>query len=437
MAWPIAGIIEGFYGRPWSWDERAEVMRALRVRHLTHYVYAPKDDPLHRERWRDLYGTEMLDGFGRLVAEGTLKVGFGISPGLSINADGAEDRAALAAKIDQVLGVGVQLVVLALDDIPFGGGEQGAVHARLTTWLHEHLAGRAELILVPTEYVGMAPTPYLEELATGTPEAVPIAWTGRAVLNDSISAAEAIARTEAMNGRSPLVWDNFPVNDGIMGDRLHLGPLWGRDPELRSVCGGYLANPMVQPRASLLPLASVAAFACGEDPLAAWVEEAERRSWRIFAEACDGAVPQALVERAVDWLDDPAADREHVQPLRDWLGVAATCGAPGIEDEVGDWIAQVRAEARLGLDALKLVDMARRGDIRAGIDHAFGVSVVWAHLRRADKTVMGPRFGVQPILGQRADGTWTFEESSIMEDRNAIDALARAALSLFAAASQR
>ena len=26
MAWSIGGIIEGFYGRPWTWDERADVM---------------------------------------------------------------------------------------------------------------------------------------------------------------------------------------------------------------------------------------------------------------------------------------------------------------------------------------------------------------------------------------------------------------------------
>ena len=58
------------------------------------------------------------------------------------------------------------------------------------------------------------------------------------------------------------MWDNVPVNDGLMADRLHLGPLWGRDRHLvdDSVVTGWLANPMVQPMASLLPLASIAAF---------------------------------------------------------------------------------------------------------------------------------------------------------------------------------
>ena len=51
---PIRGLIEGFYGPPWSFDERAEVMARCAGWGMTHYVYAPKDDPLHRERWRSL-----------------------------------------------------------------------------------------------------------------------------------------------------------------------------------------------------------------------------------------------------------------------------------------------------------------------------------------------------------------------------------------------
>ncbi|MCB1015823.1 MAG: beta-N-acetylglucosaminidase domain-containing protein [Acidimicrobiales bacterium] len=55
MPWDIRGLIEGFYGRPWSWDERCAVARFVAERGMTHYVYAPKDDPRHRERWRDPY----------------------------------------------------------------------------------------------------------------------------------------------------------------------------------------------------------------------------------------------------------------------------------------------------------------------------------------------------------------------------------------------
>jgi hypothetical protein len=435
VAWSIAGLIEGFYGRPWSWDERAELMRYCHERGMTHYVYAPKHDPKHRSAWRDLYEPDMLDGFARLAGENTLQVGFGISPGLSIDYESPDDKAALASKVDQVVAVGIRLILLALDDIPFGGGDQGRSHAVLTTWLRDHLGDRAELAFVPTEYVGTASTPYLDALAEGVPADVRIAWTGDAVVNDSIKAAQALVRAASLGDRPPLIWDNYPVNDGLMSDRLHLGPLWGREPKLADRCSGYLANPLVQPRASKLPLASIAAWLGGDDPLDGWAAEAESLGLRVFAEACDGSVPQALVQHAIDWIDDDDGWERAVEPLRDWLKTAVDCEAPGIEDEVGPWLEQVHTEARLGLDGLKLVKHARNGKFSKALDQAFAVGVIWASVRRADKSVMGPRFGLQPMLGQRPDGTWSFQMGSILEDRNAIDALLRACLKLYATRS--
>jgi hyaluronoglucosaminidase len=437
MAWTIAGIIEGFYGRPWTWDERAEVMRFCHERGMHHYVYAPKDDPKHRADWRSPYETETLDGFARLAGEGTLRVGFGISPGLSIDYASAEDRDALAAKVDQVVGVGVDFVCLALDDIPFGGGEQGKAHAELTSWLRAHLGDRASLVLVPTEYVGSHTTPYLSALAEAVPDDVPIAWTGEAVVNAAITADEATARASALGGRAPLVWDNFPVNDGIMTDRLHLGPLWGREPRLVDTCSGYLANPMMQPRASRLPLASIAAWLRGDNPLSAWAAEAEAMQLRVFAEACDGAVPGALVEHAVDWIDDDRGWASAAAPLRRWMEDAAECGAPGLDGEIDAWLEQVHVEARLALDALRLVGLAREERFDKGIQVALGVGLGWAAIRRATTTVMGSRFGLQPALGQRTDGMWSFRAESIIENQNAVDVLVRAALNLFATRSTR
>ena len=136
----------------------------------------------------------------------------------------------------------------------------------------------------------MSRTRYLDDERLTPPE-IAIGWTGPAVVNDSITAEDARARAAALRGRAPLIWDNYPVNGATMADRLHLGPLWGRDNDLLEACSGYLANPMVQPRCSRLPLASIAAWLRGDDPLTAWVEEAG--ALRVFAEACDGQVPGA------------------------------------------------------------------------------------------------------------------------------------------------
>jgi beta-N-acetylglucosaminidase len=408
-----AGVIEGFYGPPWTWDARVEVAAWCADRGMTDYVYAPKDDPKHRERWRDPYDSLELAGFERFAADGRLRLGFAISPGLSMEYDDAADRAALASKVDQLVALGAHLVVLALDDIPFGGGPQGEAHARLTTWLREHVDGRADLVLVPTEYVGTRSSPHLDALADGVPADVPIAWTGRAVVNDAITIADADERSASLQGRPPLLWDNYPVNDGIMADRLFLGPLRGREPGLPAACSGYLANPMEQARSSRLPLASVAAFLRGEDPIQVWHETAADLGWLAFACACD-------THQARDAVAAVAAGE--LTPARRLFTAAASCAAPGIEDEAGPWLTQVHRDARLALQALDVLDGER------SVDGVLGMAARWQASRRAPVTVFGPRCSIRPALGQAPDGTWRVEREAVQHDQNAIDDLVRLAL---------
>jgi hyaluronoglucosaminidase len=412
----LTGVLEGFYGVPWSWPARTEVATWCAERGMGDYVYAPKDDPKHRDRWRDPYSDEELEGFAAFAQGCPARLGFAISPGLSMDPDSEGDRAVLRDKVDQVVEAGATSVMLALDDIPFGGGPQGEQHARLAGWLRDHLDGAVALVLVPTEYVGTARSPYLDALAAGTPSEVPIGWTGRAVVNDAITVADAEARAAALGGRPPLLWDNYPVNDGSMVDRLFLGPLQGRDPDLPAACSGYLANAMVQPRASKLPLASIAAWLAGEDPIAAWERTAGDLGWLAFARACDTRAPHEAVA---------AATAGDLGPARLLFAEAAACAAPGLEEEAADWIEQVHRDAGLAQRALDALDGST--DLATG----FALGMGWQASRRARVTVFGARCSIRPVLGQADDGTWTFERASITADDSAIDALVRLALDAF------
>ena len=434
-SWPIRAVIEGFYGPPWSEDARLDVMAWCHQRGMTHYLYAPKDDPLHRERWREPYPAEALAGFSRLVAADTLRVGYGISPGMSIDYRDRDDRAALASKVDQVVELGVDLIALLLDDIPVRAG-LGPDHAELTCWLRDHLDGRADLILTPTEYTGVRSTTYLDALAAGVPDDVPIGWTGATVVTDRITTGQARARAESLGGRPPFVWDNYPVNDAVMADRLFLGPLRGRDQDLGSMCSGYAANPMVQPRASKLPLASIAGYLRGEDPAEAWAADAG--GLRVLAEACDGEVPRRLVADAVgadvradgegDGGTDPLDELEH------WLRAARACAAPGLEGEADAWVEQTHAEAAVGVLAVKLLRViaeptAAAAPPRRSVDElALALGFMWPPLRRAAVTVMGPRCSMRPIMAQGPAGDWVWRPEAMADDDNAIDQLVRAAL---------
>lgn len=96
------GVIEGFYGRPYSWDERATLVRFIGARDMNTYVYAPKDDPLHRAQWRDLYARADIEGFARLARIASacgVRFVYAIAPGLSYAASDPSEFARLAGKI--------------------------------------------------------------------------------------------------------------------------------------------------------------------------------------------------------------------------------------------------------------------------------------------------------------------------------------------------
>jgi hyaluronoglucosaminidase len=388
----IEGVIEGFYGRPWTWAERAGVATWCADRGMRHYVYAPKDDPKHRAAWREPYIEPELDGFREFAGGGHLALGFALSPGLSIDYGADADRAALLAKLVQVVEAGASLVVVALDDIPPRPG-LGDEQAGLIRWLVTELDDLS-IVLVPTDYVNVEPNPYLRALADGVPDGVAIAWTGISVVNDEIHFGEAARRAAALGGRAPLIWDNTPANDGFMADRLFLGPLRGRDQRMLDLCSGYLANPMTQPVASRLPLASAAAWLRGDDAESAWAEEADRLQWRVFAEACDGELPGQLARRG-QWDE-----------LRAWLEAARTCDAPGIDDDAQPWLDQVHREADVGLAALRLLD-------RGAVDDLIDVMFRWPALSRSRVSVMGPRRSFRPVWGQTEDGSWSYRSAAL------------------------
>ena len=49
------GIIEGFYGVPWSHQNRLDAFDVMYENNMNTYIYAPKDDPYHRELWKESY----------------------------------------------------------------------------------------------------------------------------------------------------------------------------------------------------------------------------------------------------------------------------------------------------------------------------------------------------------------------------------------------
>src|SRR5271169_6713066 len=95
------GVIEGFYGPPYAHADRLWLIERLGAWGMNRYVYAPKDDPLHRAEWRTPYEPAALREFTELVARGRsvgVEVGFAVSQGLNIEYASVDDIHALQAK---------------------------------------------------------------------------------------------------------------------------------------------------------------------------------------------------------------------------------------------------------------------------------------------------------------------------------------------------
>lgn len=59
----VRGVVEGFYGTPWTHAQRLDMIDFLARRGLNTFVYSPKDDPLMRHRWREPYRGATASGW--------------------------------------------------------------------------------------------------------------------------------------------------------------------------------------------------------------------------------------------------------------------------------------------------------------------------------------------------------------------------------------
>ncbi|MFD0431057.1 beta-N-acetylglucosaminidase domain-containing protein [Streptomyces zhihengii] len=86
------------------------------------YIYAPKDDPYHRGKWREPYPADKLAELGELVRRATdnhVRFTFAVSPGESVCYSDPADRTALKAKLQALYDLGTRAFSVPLDDISY------------------------------------------------------------------------------------------------------------------------------------------------------------------------------------------------------------------------------------------------------------------------------------------------------------------------------
>lgn len=395
------GVIEGFYGTPWSHNNRLACIDDMASWGWNTYVWAAKLEPRHREQWNEPFTDEELDCFSELSQRSSsVQVAVGLTPG-----DNASQQQVIN-KLLPAIHAGCKVVVLCFDDLPVlhaAQNHQALAHAvRDTTGV--------PVWIVPTHYAGTGSSDYLTALCDGLHEDIEVMWTGDTVVTDEITADQARKRAEVTGGRLPLLWDNTPVNDARMRAHLHLGPLIGRDPELLSTCSGFLWNPMEEFAASRPTLFSAAAWSRGENAHSAWADFVDVHGLRLLAEA-------TAYRNDAHW---PGED-----PTREWWQAAATL--TNDDAQLAPWVEAVCEGAKIALAALSVIDAAD-GLTQQQKNVALIQLMGWgSHQSRPQKTFgAGPR--IRPVATQDGNGRFALLPASVEESESLVDRLVRTAL---------
>ncbi|MFN0086691.1 MAG: DUF4127 family protein [Blastocatellia bacterium] len=279
-ALPRRGIIDRFEGRSWSHFDRLEMIRFLGRVRLNRYYYAPRDDPFRRERWREDYSDAGLQRLAQLVEAANrnfVDLVYSIEPGGAISYSAEEDWQALSRKMNAMASIGIRHFLLILE-APSGGLAErdrnrfktaAEAHAHLVNRVYGHLASRVrgfELSVAPLGIAGLGGERGLEE-PPGNLKAFSAAIPAEALLlragPGNITGEHTSSQTEewrSITGRPPVIWDPFPSNQRKAW-RLFLGPKRGAATDLPPDAAGFIATPMSELRASMLPIATSAKYA--------------------------------------------------------------------------------------------------------------------------------------------------------------------------------
>lgn len=260
---PELGIIEGFYGKPWSWEARAETVSFLAPYGYRFYLYAPKFDPYLRRKWQEPHPDALAERLKSLSAhcrDAGVRFGVGLTPFELYDLD-ESSRSALVTKLRLIDDIGVDDLGLLFDDMRGDVPNLAKKQIAIVDWVAAH-TGASRIIVCPSYYsddpvldrvFGDRPRNYLQDLGRAIDTRIEMFWTGEEVISREFSPGHLERVTDQL-GRKPFLWDNYPVNDGQrMSQYLHIRGFTGRPASNTDRIAAHGINPALQPTLNRIP----------------------------------------------------------------------------------------------------------------------------------------------------------------------------------------
>ena len=278
---PNRGVVEGFYGTPWSHQVRMSLIDFYGKFKMNTYLYGPKDDPFHScPNWRLPYPEKEAQNIKELVQackRNRVDFVWAIHPGQDIKWN-EEDYQNLVNKFNWMYDLGVRDFAIFFDDISGEGTnplKQTELLNRLTDDFVKAKGDVSPLTVCPTDYSKLwaNPTPQgsLAIYGNSLNPDIKVFWTGDVVCSDLTP--ETMEWINSRIKRPAYYWWNYPVTDYIRNFILQ-GPVYGLDTSLtkENVCG-VVSNPMEHGEASKLALYGVADYTwniANYNPIDSW-----------------------------------------------------------------------------------------------------------------------------------------------------------------------
>lgn len=303
------GIIEGFFGRPWSHQHRLNYANFLARFGLDFYLYAPKSDTYLRRQWQIDWPSDqkrLLCELRSHYATHGVDFGIGLTPFEIHEWSPSQRRTYLSARLKQINALSPDTLCILFDDMR---GDVPNLAAIQTDIVHQAASESTakRIIFCPTYYTtdpilekvfGERPADYWSYLAANIDPAIDIFWTGEQVCSEHYS-EHHLDRTTQLLGRKPFLWDNYPVNDGAKKSQfIHLREVSPSHASLPGRISGIATNPMNQAALSQIPIASLSIALNRQRPLAS------PHSLEGLCNAVAGPEIGALLYQDVELLQD-------------------------------------------------------------------------------------------------------------------------------------
>lgn len=443
------GIVEGFYGTPWSQAARLDQIKFYGQNKLNLYIYAPKDDPYHREKWREPYPASDMTRMQELIhtaKENKVNFVFAISPGNDIHFDGAqgnEDMKALITKAQSMYDMGVRSFAIFFDDISdHSGVKQANV---LNTFNKEFVEKKGDvtpLITVPTEYFSSAmqqegnKSPYTKDFSETLDPGIEVMWTGHDVVSQSIDKVEA-DKVKQIYNRKMGIWWNYPVTD-YNPKKLALGPIDGLSKDINTDVSMLAMNPMEFPETSKISLATGADYAWNMkayDENASWEKAIKQlyganaddftyfanHSTRVDTGREDAPEMQAKInlfwkhlEEGADITQDAAYLRQEFQTMRDISARLLKNLPASILKETSLQLKQFAVDANNGDEALTMIQTFLSGDMTKWWDIKYSSE---QHMEQSKNAPAQVSNVVRDFIKKANDEVNTLYENQIPKDK--------------------